>query len=114
VWYLTLHRWVGERERAIAECLGPHLDWMREQQLTGKVLMAGPSADFEFGIIVFGDMAETEVEDLCRHEPFVANGHRDYEVIPWAVHHVLGIGGFDTKTVGAMVESEHIYRQGTS
>jgi len=26
-------------------------------------------------------------------------------VIPWEVHHLLGIGGFDVKTIAAMTQS---------
>ena len=54
-----------------------HLDWMREQQLAGRVLIAGPG------------------------------GFRNYEVIGWDVHQLLGIGGFDLPTITAMTASEH-------
>jgi uncharacterized protein YciI len=101
MWYLTLHRWVGDRQEAVKNALHDHLAWMREQQLAGKVLMAGPTPDFELGIIVFGHMPESALHQLCRTEPFVAAGYRNYETIPWDVHHLLGIGSFDLKTLAA-------------
>jgi len=107
MWYLTLHRWTGDRERAIAEALPAHLTWMREQQLAGRVLIAGPSPDRELGIIVVGSMPRDAVDDLFRDEPLVAGNFRNYEVIGWDVHHLLGIGGFDVPTVTAMIASEH-------
>jgi uncharacterized protein YciI len=45
MWYLTLHRWFGDRHEAINSSLDDHLAWMREQQLAGKVLFSGPSLE---------------------------------------------------------------------
>jgi len=106
MWYLTLHRWTGDRERAIAQALPAHLAWMRDQQLAGRVLIAGPSPDRELGIIVVSHMSREAVDDLFRDEPLIAGGFRDYEVIGWDVHHLLGIGGFDVPTITAMTASE--------
>jgi uncharacterized protein YciI len=94
MWYLTLHRWVGDRAQAVEDRLPAHLAWMHEQQLAGRVLMAGPTPDRELGIIVFGHMSEDNVDELCRSEPFIVGGYREYDVIPWEVHHLLGIGRF--------------------
>jgi uncharacterized protein YciI len=107
MWYLTLHRWVGDRHEAINTSLDDHLAWMREQHLAGKVLFSGPSLDGELGIIVFGHMSRAEFDDLCGHEPFVARGYRSFEVIPWELHQLLGVGGFDVKGIAAMTRSEH-------
>ena len=102
MWYLTLHRWVGDREAAIKSSLNDHLAWMREQQFAGKVLFSGPSHDGELGIIVFGHISRADLDATCRHEPFVARGYREYEVVEWDVHQLLGVGGFDVKTIAAM------------
>ena len=101
MWYLTLHRWTGDRREAVKNALPAHLAWMREQQLAGKVLMAGPTPDFELGIVVFGHMPEAALHELCRNEPFIAAGYRTYETIPWDVHHLLGIGSFDAQALSA-------------
>ncbi|MFG1609774.1 YciI family protein [Actinoplanes sp. NPDC049265] len=100
MWYLTVHRWRADQRTAIAGAiedgtLARHLTWMREQQIAGRVLMAGPSPDRTLGIIVFGHLPEEIVHELCRSEPMVAAGHRAFEVTPWDVHHVLGIGQFE-------------------
>jgi len=107
MWQLTVHRWVGDREEAIRTSLDDHLAWMRQQQLAGRVLIAGPSADQELGIIVFGHLSKAEVEEVCRQEPFIVRGYRECEVITWDVHHLLGIGGFDKKTIAAMTQASH-------
>jgi hypothetical protein len=105
MWYLTVHRWVSDRGQAIKNSLDDHLAWMRERQLAGEVLIAGPSHDGDLGIIVFGHMSKADLDALCRQEPFVARGYREYEVIEWDVHQLLGIGGFDVKTIAAMMRS---------
>ena len=105
MWYLTLHRWLGDREEAIKSGLDDHLAWLRQQQLAGKVLIAGPSLDGDLGIIVFGHMSEADLHELCSQEPFIARGYRDCEVIAWDVHQLLGIGGFDVKAIAAMTQS---------
>ena len=107
MWYLTLHRWVGERTAVDMEIIADHLTWMRKQQRAGKVLIAGPTPDLEMGIVVFGHMSEDELRELCGGEPLIAAGLRTFEVHPWEVHHLLGIGGFDLETVGAMARAEH-------
>jgi uncharacterized protein YciI len=105
MWFLTLHRWTGDRQEAIRNSLDDHLAWMRQQQRAGKVLIAGPTADQTLGIIVFGHMSQADVDELCSQEPFIARGYREYEVIAWDVHHLLGIGGFDVETIDAMTQS---------
>ena len=49
MWYLTLHRWIGDRDEAINTSLDDHLAWMREQQLAGKVLFSGPASTANSG-----------------------------------------------------------------
>jgi len=111
MWYLTVHHWTGEQQTSIAAALADktletHLSWMREQQRAGTVLIAGPAKGFELGIIVFGHLSEDTVHELCRTEPLVAAGHRDYELIPWDVHHLLGIGEFELKPPPSMSDPD--------
>ena len=92
MWYLTLHRWVGDSAEAIKSSFDDHLSWLREQQRAGKVLIAGPSRDRSVGIIVFGHLSTAyELDELCGHEPFIARGYRTYEAIRWDVHQLLGL-----------------------
>ncbi|MFJ6900691.1 YciI family protein [Streptomyces hokutonensis] len=111
MWHLTLHRWTRDRGEAM-KLLEDHLAWMRGQQLAGNIIAAGPTPDRELGIVLFRHMSRQEVDEICRDEPFIAGGYRDYEVVPWEVHHLLGIGGFDIKTITAMTEAETQYEPG--
>lgn len=102
MWYLTIHRWTDDPKMAAEAALDRHYRWLYEQQLAGKVLMAGPTPDLKLGIIVVGHMSEDALHELLRHEPFIEAGYRDYEVIPWDVHELLGIGGFSREAIEAM------------
>lgn len=57
----------------------------------GSVLLAGPSADMELGIVVFRAVDRAGAVRLCRTDPFVAAGYRTYELITWDVHQIFGI-----------------------
>lgn len=105
MWYLTMHRWIGDRAEAMA-LLDDHLGWMREQQLAGTVIAAGPTPDRELGIMLFRNMTRAELDAVCATDPFVQGGHREYEVVPWEVHHLLGVGGFDQPTITAMLVAD--------
>jgi uncharacterized protein YciI len=91
MWHLAIYDWTGDPRKAL-HLLEPHLEWIREQQLTGRILFAGPSADGEQGVIVFGHMDRDDAENLCRSDPFIVDGHRRYTLITWDVHQVLGVG----------------------
>jgi uncharacterized protein YciI len=92
MWYLTLHRWVGDPEEAIKSVLDDHLSWLRGPERDDKLLIAGPSPDRSVGAIVSGHMSTAcELDELCGREPFIAGGYRKYEAIPWDVHQLVGI-----------------------
>jgi uncharacterized protein YciI len=101
MWYLTWHRWTGDRQQAL-DMLDEHLAWMREHQETGEVIASGPTTDGEIGIIVFRSMTRERLDRLCATEPFVRSGFRDYDVYSWDVHQLLGVGPFTRDAVGAV------------
>lgn len=92
MWYLTLHRWVGDRGEAIKSTVDDHLAWMRDQQRAGEVLIAGPTRDGDLGIIVFGHMSRAGPDALGHQGPLVAGAYRQYEVVEWAAFATLLAG----------------------
>jgi uncharacterized protein YciI len=100
MWHLAIFDWTGDPHAAL-DLLPAHLDWIRREQLAGRMLFAGPSDDGDKGIIVFGHMDRAAVETLCESDPFVADGHRRYTLITWDVHQALGVG-FQTTPVAPM------------
>ncbi len=107
MFYLTFHKWTVDRSEGM-KLLDTHLAWMRDQQRTGTIIAAGPTPDRELGIILLRHMPREEVDAVFSTDPFVKAGFREYDVLAWDAHHVLGIGGFDTKTVMAMVEADEL------
>jgi uncharacterized protein YciI len=91
MWYLTIQRWTGDRQKAISELVDDHLAWMDSQLQAGNVLLAGPSADMELGIVVFRAANKAAADKLCRADPFVAAGYREFDLIAWDVHQLFGV-----------------------
>ncbi|WP_033294584.1 YciI family protein [Amycolatopsis jejuensis] len=91
MWYLTIQRWTTDPQRAIGELLDDHLAWLDDQLRAGTVLLGGPSADLQLGIIVFRAENASEADRLCRTEPFVAAGYREFDLIEWDVQQVFGV-----------------------
>lgn len=92
MWHLTLHTRAPNDPTLTDAEVTAHLRWIKHQQLSGTMLFAGPSADGSLGIMVFGHMTESEVVRLCLTDPLIAGKRKSFEVIPWDVHQVLGVG----------------------
>ncbi len=92
MWNLVIHtRGPSDPTHTNVE-LTAHLRWIKHHQLSGAMLFAGPSADGSRGIMVFGHLSEPEVVRLCLEDPLIAGKRENFEVIPWDVHQILGVG----------------------
>lgn len=88
-WFLTLHRWAVERRSAMS-LLQEHRRWVLRQHRAGRILISGPGADRDLGIMIVRAPNAGAVEDLFTDEPWLANGMRTVEIIPWDVHELFG------------------------
>ncbi|MUL77129.1 YciI family protein [Mycolicibacterium sp. CBMA 226] len=104
MWHLAIFDWTADPHDAL-NLLPAHLEWIRREQLAGRMLFAGPGDNGEKGIIVFAHMTQEEAEALCRSDPFVTEGHRRYTLIAWDVHQALGVG-FQTTPVAPMTHTD--------
>ena len=95
MWYLVMSRPVADREQLRAS-LDDHLAWMRSQHATSSVLFSGPTADHSMGIYVIAAPTRAEAQAIADSDPFHALGLRNYEMLDWEVHQVLGAGPFST------------------
>lgn len=50
MWYLIVHRWVGDPQEALNSSSDDHLSGLREQERAGKLLISGPSPDRSVGL----------------------------------------------------------------
>lgn len=90
MWYLTLHRWTGDRREALP-LIPTHRQWTLDQQRAGRMIASGPTPDLSVGIMVFRGESEEEIASLCELEPLIAAGHRTVEIMAWEVHELLGV-----------------------
>jgi uncharacterized protein YciI len=94
MWFLCLRRNVRPREERHVT-LAEHFVWMREQHETGRILISGPSEDRELGIYLIRAGSRDEAEGIAAGDPYTAAGDCAFDLIPWKIHQILGIGSFE-------------------
>jgi uncharacterized protein YciI len=93
MWYLILSTPVAPPEQRAAQ-LNNHLAWMKTQHQAGNVLFSGPSADHTRGIYVIRAESHDAAQKITDTDPFHVEGLREYELIDWEVHQIMGAGPF--------------------
>ena len=93
MWYLVLSRPVASREQ-LAESRNDHLSWMKSQHEAGNVLFSGPTVDRSVGIYVITAASAEQAHSVADADPFHANRLRNYEMLEWEIHQILGAGPF--------------------
>jgi uncharacterized protein len=65
------------------EVMGAHFQYLKRLLEEGKLILAGPSLDPPFGIIVFEAESEEEARRLIADDPSVAAGVQTPELHPY-------------------------------
>ena len=104
MWHFLMSRPAVDREQLRAS-LDDHLSWMRSQHATSNVLFSGPTADHSMGIYVITAPSRAEAQAIADSDPFHALGLRNYEMLDWEVHQVLGAGPFSTREMAVRTET---------
>lgn len=76
--------------------LDDHLSWMRSQQEVSKELFSGPTADHSMGIYVIRSSSREEAQTVADSHPFHAPEFRNYDMLDWEVHQMMGAGNFSS------------------
>jgi uncharacterized protein YciI len=71
--------------------LGEHFEYLQRALEDGKLILAGPCEDGEFGIVVFRAAAEDEASAFMQSDPAVRHGLMTAELHPFRVS-LLGTG----------------------
>ena len=103
MWYLVLSHLKSPVE-VFLESLAEHLAWMRKQHMAGNVLFSGPTPDRAKGIYVVRASSLEDAKKIIDSDPMHAKDLRDYELIPWEVHQVMGAGPFDIESLEFLAE----------
>jgi len=95
MWYLVLSRPVVPREQ-MSGSLDDHLSWMKSQHEVSNVLFSGPTADHSMGIYVIRAASREDAQAVADSDPFHALDFRNYEMLDWEVHQIMGAGPFSS------------------
>ena len=93
MWYLVLSRRKATPEEMGANIQG-HLAWMQRQHQDANVLFSGPTTDRTTGIYVVRADSVEQARSIADTDPFHELGLREYEMLEWEVHQILGAGSF--------------------
>ncbi len=91
---------------AVRNRTADHFKWMKAQHSQGTVLISGPTPDRTMGIyVVKADSRETAVS-IADSDPFHKHNLREYELIEWEVHQLLGIGPFSLPGIEFLAQED--------
>ena len=83
-----------------------HFTWMQAQHAAGKVLISGPTPDRTMGIYVVRAASAENAHTIAASDPFHLHNLREYDLIPWEVHQMLGVGPFSIPGVEFLAEHD--------
>ena len=105
MWYLILSTRKASIEDVKART-ADHFEWMQAQHAAGTVAISGPTPDRSMGIyVVRADSAET-AHKITASDPFHTHNLREYQLIPWEVHQILGIGPFSVDGIHYLANND--------
>jgi uncharacterized protein YciI len=58
-----------------------HLAWIAENTQAGKLLLAGRQTSGKGGVLIFNVPSRSEVETLCKEDPYSKNAVASYDFI---------------------------------
>ena len=74
--------------------LDKHLEWMKVQHEEGRVLLSGPAPGKKCSFYLIKTNSEAEAQSIAREDPYTAAGLCDFELYPWNINQILGVGSF--------------------
>ncbi|MFQ5879853.1 MAG: YciI family protein [Dehalococcoidia bacterium] len=103
MWYLVLSRWTVPIEQGAAY-INDHLEFQYRNHQAGNILFSGPTPDLSVGIYVIRASSLDEAKRTADADPFHAQGVRQYEMLEWEVHQILGAGPFSAEAFGPLIK----------
>jgi uncharacterized protein YciI len=71
--------------------LGEHFDYLERALEDGKLILAGPCLDGEFGVVLFRAATDDEASEFVQSDPAVRHGLMTAELHPFRVS-LMGTG----------------------
>lgn len=105
MWYLIISRRIAPIEE-VKKVTADHFVWMHAQHKQGTVIISGPTPDRSHGIYVVKAESEEEARQIADSDPFALAGVRTYDLYPWEVHQMLGIGPFSLPGISHLADHD--------
>ncbi len=65
------------------EVIAQHAQHLRELDVGGKLVLAGPFTDHPSGLLVLRAKGKDEIKSIMEQDPLILGGFRSYEVRTW-------------------------------
>ena len=99
MWFLCQRRDKAPRDKRTVS-LDQHLVWMRARHEDGSIVMSGPAPGRGFAMYLIRAESEEKAKAIAAADPFTVAGDTTFDLIPWEIHQVIGIGPFTAGGLG--------------
>jgi uncharacterized protein YciI len=82
IYYVVILQPVESRELN-NEVVAKHAQHLRELDVDGKLVLAGPFTDHPSGLLVLRSKNKDEIKSIMEQDPLIQGGFRSYEVRTW-------------------------------
>jgi uncharacterized protein len=82
IYYAVILQPVESRELTI-DVITKHAQHLRELDVDGKLVLAGPFTDHPSGLLVLRGKSKDEIKSIMEQDPLIQGGFRTIEVRTW-------------------------------
>jgi uncharacterized protein YciI len=83
IYYVVILQPPVEPRELTNEVIAKHAQHLRELDVEGKLVLAGPFVDHPSGLLVLRGNNKDEIKSIMDPDPLIQGGFRSYEVRTW-------------------------------
>ncbi len=100
MWFLCQRRDAKPRDEWTVD-RNTHLKWMKVQHEAGHIVMSGPAPGHGMSMYLMRAASLEAAEQIAAADPFTAAGQCTFQIIPWEIHQIMGVGPFSNAGIAA-------------